>query len=995
MKQFLSVFAFLLAFSSAMAQNRFVEGKVTAQEDSQALPGVNVLVLGTAKGTATDIDGHYRIEMADGETTLNFSFIGYKTISVTVGDRTTVDVALELDTKTLEEVVVVAYGTQKKSDLTGAISSLRGADLTKIPALDPTMALQGKVAGVQVTSSSGAPGSQPIVRIRGTGTFNDASPIYVVDGVILQDISFLSSGDIQSMEVLKDASSTALYGSRGANGVILITTKQGKKGASAPTITFSGDYSLQDQNKRIDLLNGPQFATVVNEITPTYNNINAVPNTDWQSQIFRKPSAAPIQNYQVSASGSSDKMQYYIGIGYFKQQGIIAKSSYERLTIRINNIYHISKSVRFGNNITLAPFKQQNTNGNVVFTAYRAQPVITPYDSTGKYNPVPNVGNPLADINYTNSYAKGLRTVGNVYLEVDFLKGFTAKSSFGLDMINNQAYDFTPVFFVNSQQQNSLSVLNKSWGNRSSWLLENTLTYNKEVGKHKLNALGGFTMQESTSENLQLQAKNILRDTKDFWYITPSSLRDYVNANGVNLNYVDPNQNYSMESFLGRVNYTFDNRFLFTGTFRRDGSSKFIKKNRYGNFPSFAAGWNIINEEFMRSVPVVSNLKLRASWGIIGNEKINYLAQYSQTTSGNAVFGTAIVPGVTYDVSGNPNLKWETTRQTDIGLEGGFLNDQLTFEADYYRRDTKDILIPLAVEAYLGNGQGAKIVYNAAEVLNSGFELTMGWKGQINQNWSYHISGNGTTINNKVLKVNGFGGSSDYIIDGDGGTDITKTQPGRPIGSFYMYQTNGIFQNAADIAATTHRGDAQPGDLKFVDTNHDVKITADDRTFVGSPIPTLLYGFNLGTTYKSFELSCDINGVSGNKIYNYKETIRPDLYNFEKHAYGRWTGDGTSNTEPRSTSNGYNWLPSTRFIQSGAYVRLRSIAVYYSFPKPWMQKMKMKSARVFIRGTNLFTGSKFTGYTPEVASTSPTLTGIDRGTYPLPAVYSTGVNVTF
>src|SRR5258706_3057883 len=457
------------------------------------------MVQGTAKGTATDIEGRYRLELGPGDNNLSFSFIGYKTTTVTVGERSTLDAILEQDTKTLEEVVVVAYGTQKKSDLTGAVSSLRGSDLSKIPALDPSMALQGKVAGVQVTNSSGAPGSQPIVRIRGTGTFNDSSPIYVVDGVIVQDIGFVNSNDIQSMEVLKDASATALYGSRGANGVILVTTKQGKKGQAAPTISFSGDYSVQNQQKRIDVLNGPQFATIVNEITPgTYNNVALVPNTNWQNLIFRK---APIQNYQFSISGSSEKMQYYVGFGYFKQDGIIRKSNYERITLRINNVYHFSKSIRFGNNITFAPYQQKNTNGNVVFTTYRAQPVITPYDAAGNYNPVPNVGNPLADIDYTNSFAKGLRTVGNFYGEIDFLKGFTLKSSFGVDMIHSTGKDFTPVFFVSPQQQNSLSTLNKNWGDRLSWLWENTLTYNKESGKHKDNVLGSYTMQESYSDD--------------------------------------------------------------------------------------------------------------------------------------------------------------------------------------------------------------------------------------------------------------------------------------------------------------------------------------------------------------------------------------------------------------------------------------------------------------------------------------------------------------
>ena len=986
MKQILAVFLFISAVSAGLAQNRVVEGKVTALEDGQSLPGVNVIVQGTAKGAATDVEGHYRIELAPGESALNFTFIGYKTQSVPVGERTTIDVVLELDTKTLEEVVVVAYGTQKKSDLTGSVSSLRGSDLIKIPALDPTMALQGKLAGVQVTSSSGAPGSQPIVRIRGTGTFNDASPIYVVDGVIVQDIGFINSNDIQSMEVLKDASATALYGSRGANGVILVTTKLGKNGQS-PVLSFSADYNIQNQTKRIDLLNGAQFATVANDITPgSYNNVNLVPNTNWQNLIFRK---APIQNYQFSASGSSDKMQYYVGVGYFKQEGIIPKSSYERITIRFNNVYHFNKSIRFGNNITFAPYQQQNTNGNVVFTAYRAQPVITPYDAAGNYNPVPNVGNPLADIQYTNSYSKGLRTVGNFYGEVDFLKSFTFKSSFGVDMVYNKGKDFTPVFFVSPQQQNSISTLNKNWSDRISWLWENTLTYNKELGKHRINALGGYTMQESSSENIGLQGRNIIRDSQDFWYINGSNIYPQQTTN-----LPDNNQNYAMKSLLARVNYTYDNRFLFTASYRNDASSKFPKNNRSGNFPSFAVGWNVINENFMKSIAFLSNLKVRASWGILGNDKIPYSRQYSSVVNdASVVLGGVLLPGQTYGVSGNPGVKWESTHQTDIGLETGFLDGRLTAELDYYQRTTKDILIDLDIPGYLGNGSGAKITYNAAEVRNRGFELTLGWNGEVNKDFRYHIGANGTTVANSTLSVNGVGGSNDYLIGGNNST--TRTTPGAPIGSFYGYQTNGLFQNAAELAAYPHRSDAQAGDLRFVDTNHDNKLDDADRTNLGSPIPTLLYGFNLGTTYKSFELSIDINGVSGNKIYNGKETVRPDLYNFEKHAFNRWTGEGTSNSEPRATSGGYNWLPSSRFIQDGAFIRLRSVTLGYNLPGTWLQRVRVKSARFYLRGTNLLTHSKFTGYTPEVASSNPINNGIDYGTYPLPAVYSAGLNVTF
>ena len=658
---------FMLLPALAMAQTRTVTGKVVSAEDGQPLPGVNVVVQGTTNGVVTDVDGVYTISLAQTDTQLTFTFVGFKPVTIAVGDRTELNVTLETDVTLLQDVVVVGYGIQRKSDLTGSVSSLRGSDLTKVPSISPEQALQGKIAGVQISSPSGAPGTTPVVRIRGVGTFNNASPIYVVDGVILDNISFLNSADIQSMEILKDASATAIYGSRGANGVIMVTTKQGKLGDETPTINFSADYSIQKLQKKIDVLSGSEFATLVNEITPgTYNNVSAVPNTDWQDQIFRD---APIQTYQVSATGASSKIQYYFGAGYFKQDGIIPKSSYQRISIKMNNVYNLSSHVKLGNNITFAPFDQQNTNGNVVFTSYRAWPTVTPYTSTGAYSEVRGVGNPLADIEYTNSFNKGLRTVGNVYGEVNFLKDFTFRSSFGLDMNDFKVKSFTPQFFVSPQQQTSYNTLNKEYNDQMSWLWENTINFRKEIDKHRFDVLAGFTTQEATSERLKLQARNILRDDEDFWYLNGTTL--YPNETK---NEVDLNQNYSMLSYLFRVNYSFDERYLFTATFRRDGSSKFTPNNRYANFPSLAVGWNIINESFLQDQDLISNLKLRASWGIVGNERIAYDQQYSQVDNNlNAIFGKDEVsyPGATYGKSGNPDLKWESTYQTDIGLEIG------------------------------------------------------------------------------------------------------------------------------------------------------------------------------------------------------------------------------------------------------------------------------------------------------------------------------------
>ena len=988
MRILLSFYALLIFIPASYAQNRIVKGRVSDSADGSALPGVNVVVKGTTKGITTDAEGTYSIDLAQDEQVLNFSFVGYKTATIEVGDRTVVDVALESDLITLEDVVVIGYGVVRKSDLTGSVSSMKGSDLNKIPAASPVFALQGKVPGVQITTASGAPGSGAIVRIRGVGTFNNANPIYVVDGVILDNIDFLNSADIQSIEVLKDASATAIYGSRGANGVVLVTTKKGTQGQEYPTISVNADYSVQSLNNRIDLLNGKEFATIVNEINPgSYNNVDAVPNTDWQDLIF---STAPIQNYQVSAAGASPKIQYYVGLGYFNQEGIIPKSNYERLTIKLNNTFHLTKSIRFGNNLAFTPYKQQNTNGNSVFVVYRAQPTITPYQGDGSYSTVPGVGNVLADLEYTNSFGKGIRSVGNFYGEVDFMKGFTFKSSFGIDFNYSKGTSFTPVFFVSPQQQNSTSDLNKSYSDNSTWLWENTLSYYKESGVHRINAVVGYTMQETASEFISAAGQNILRDGEDFWYLNPGNLVPTSINNGVT-----DDLNYSMISYLFRANYTYNNRYLLTVTYRRDGSSKFTPSNRYADFPSVALGWNVINEGFMQDASLISNLKLRGSWGIVGNEKIQYDKQFSSVLNGvGGVFGSGeiINTGSTYGPAGNPDLKWESTYQTDIGVELGLLEDKLTAEVDYYQKTTKDILIDLPVPGYLGNGDGASITYNAAEVLNRGVELSLAWSDEFSEGFKYRIGVVATTIHNEALKVKGSGGDGDYQPNANG---TTRSEVGLPLGAFYGYAVDGVFQNQGELDAYPHLSIADVGDLRFVDTNGDGFLNGDDRKYTGSPIPELLYGFNLEVSYKGLSLAADFQGQQGNKIYNAKETVRPDLYNFEQHYFNRWTGEGTSDTEPRASAGGYNFLPSTRYIQNGSYFRLRSISLGYTLPKSLMEKISVRTAQVYVRGTNVFTSTKFTGYTPEVSSGSVLDNGIDTGGYPIPSVYSVGFNLTF
>jgi TonB-linked SusC/RagA family outer membrane protein len=1004
MKEIQSVlFLFLFSLGSLSAQ---VAVKGTVVDDQNIpLPGVSILVKNTFRGTMSGSDGSYGIT-AQSSDTLVFSMVGMVTQEIIVGSQTVINVVLATETTVMDEVVVIGYGTVRKSDLTGAVSSVKTDDLLKVTSLNAEQGLQGKVTGVQVISTSGAPGAGAAVRVRGVGTFNNSSPIFVVDGVILDDISFLNSSDIASMEVLKDASATAIYGSRGANGVIIITTKTGTPGQEKASFNISSEFGIQHLAKKIDLLNGREFAIISNEIIAgSYNNVDLVPNTDWQDLVF---STAPIQNHQFSVTGATKLTQYYVGIGAFIQDGIIDKSNYNRLTLKLNNTYNLTPFLKLGNNLTIAPYTQQNAP-NVTYAVYRAQPVLKPFYDDGSFAVVYNVGNPLASLEYSNDFRKGIRGVGNIFAEAAFLRSFTVRSSFGVDASYNKSTSFTPAYTVfnpdgtASQQQNVLSDLFRGSSDNLNWLWENTVSFRKEFADiHSLDIVAGFTMQESTSEFTSLSGENVLRDGSDFWYISPSYIYDP--ANNVNTiqsisNGVDAGLYYSMMSYLFRANYSFNNKYIATVTFRRDGSSKFTRENRFSNFPSVAFGWNIGNESFMQNIDWISKLKLRASWGIIGNEKINYFDRYARVQSSIiAVLGNpdSPVPAATYGKSGNPDLKWESTTQTDIGAEVGLLANRLTGEFDFYNRVTNDILVELSTPGHLGNGQGQRVRYNAASVLNRGFEFSLNWREKVGD-FTYSAGILGSTIHNEVLEIGGNSGVDSTLIGGylGDGRPVTLSRVGLPIGAFYGYKTDGIFQSEEELAAYPHSSQAGVGDLRFVNVNGDEVLDGRDRTYIGSPIPKFIFGFNGMVEYRGMDLGIDFQGQTGNKIFNGKEVVRPDPYNFEQHVFERWTGPGSSNTEPRPSFGGYNFTPSDRFIHDGSFLRLRSVTFGYTLPSSLSNRAYIQQLRVYIKGTNLYTLTKFTGYTPEIGSYDVLSNGIDYGAYPITSTYSIGINLQF
>ena len=1014
MRKLILMYVFFICCSLISFGQQQIRGKIT-NEQNEPLPGVTVQIKDKNIGTMSDNDGTYSVS-ANPNDTLVFSMVGTVTQKASVQNRSVINIVLLTETNLIDEIVIIGYGKVKKSDLTGSVGSVRAADITKITSSNIIQGLQGKVSGVLITSTSGNPGAGPVIRIRGVGTINGGvSPIFVLDGLIVNDISFINSGDIESMEVLKDASATAIYGSRGANGVILVTTKMGKTGDEKAKFSYSSEFGIQNLNKTIDLLNGKEYADIRNQIAPgSYGNTDLALNTDWQKLIFH---TASIQDHQISAIGSSNQTQYYFSMGYFKQDGIIDKSHYQRITFKLNNIYNLNKNLKLGCNLTITPYNQQNAPYNVVTMAYRARPDVLPYYADGSFASLyGNVGNPLALLDYSNSFGKGIWGGGNLYAQMNIFKMFTFKSSFGIDAAYTEGVSFTPAFVVYEPlpgdppylpDKSKPSVLNSPYNSLSKqkagslvWLWENTLSFSKVLGVHSIDAVIGYTAQDATSNSTGLGGQDIIRDSRDVWYLNSASYF-YNPAKNINtLGTISDNVGiyYSMISFLGRVNYSYDNKYIFTGTFRRDGSSKFGSANRYGNFPSFALGWNISKEDFMKNVSFISNLKIRGSWGVLGNEQIPYLSQYSVVESNVAVFGktSALVDGRSYATSGNPNLKWESTTQTDIGLEFGLIKNKLTGEFDYYHKVTSDILLNLSTAYHRGNGPWGKVWYNAASVLNTGFEFKIDWKDKIDD-FNYGVGILGTFVHNEVLELSGQTGADTVIYGGflGNGIGVTATRVGLPIGAFYGYKTDGIFQSQTELDSYVHTGEAGMGDLKIINVNNDGVINANDRTYLGSSIPTFFFGFNFNCQYKGFDFSFDLQGQTGNKIFNGKEVVRTGEYNFEKHVINAWTGPGTTNTEPRASYGGYNYLPSDHWLQDGSFLRLRSLNLGYTIPSSLTKRLKIQQLRFYVKGNNLYTLTKYTGYSPEVGSYDVLSNGIDNGGYPISAVYSVGASLTF
>ncbi|MEO6037063.1 MAG: TonB-dependent receptor, partial [Saprospiraceae bacterium] len=876
----------------------------------------------------------------------------------------------------------------------------QGKDLKSIATVDVAQSLQGKLAGVYVSPGSGEPGADAVIRIRGTGTLNNSNPIFVIDGMITYDPSLVNPQDVASVEVLKDASACAIYGARGSNGVIIITTKSGSKSEQA-VISLNSYYGTQQVTRKIDLMNAAQFAQSYNELTYTPNKPPYFPDpaalgegTDWQDEIFR--SSAPIANVQLGISGGSDRFSYNISGNYFNQSGILKNDELQRVTVRLNNVFRASKWLTIGNNLSYSNNKRDIAPSGVIGSAYRIPPTVSPKDSTGDFSDPTSpyglaIANPAADLFYkSNDHRYNDRFFGTVYGEINLFKYFRFRSNFGFDIDNERGKTFSPIFQVSASQLSKDDQLNIRRNQERDWIWEQTLTFDRSWGeKHHLTVLAGYTAEQRSFEFLEAGRRNFLGDTDDILYLSAGNDTTQTNANGAH--------DEGLVSYLFRTNYTLFDRYLFTVSARLDQSSRFASDNRQGLFPSFSFGWNAAQEGFIQNLDVFDRLKLRFSYGILGNQnsiKDRYYPTLGVIKSSlYAIFGTqeSLNQGATLVDYSNPDLKWESARQTDVGLEIGVLSNRLTAEIDWYNRLTYDIIAAVPIPDYVGSGSAPLV--NTAKVRNTGWDITLNWRqaGRFGWNVGAIIS----PVHNEIVSLNDR--KSEVFGSSIQGEFATHSVPGTSIGEFFGYKTNGVFQSVEEAQASPRLENETAGDLRFVDVNGDGKIDATDRTDLGSPIPTLTYGFNAGFDFLGFDFSADLLGVSGNKVYNAKKAARFDVYNWEASVFdGRWTSENPSATKPRITNGGHNYRVSDYYLEDGSFLRLRSVLLGYTLPLSWIQRAQISKFRVYVSGTNLWTKQEYSGYSPEFSNAdNPFEVGIDNIAYPIAKSWQVGLEVIF
>ncbi len=990
-------------------------GTIT-DESGEVLPGVNVLERGTTNGTSTDENGKFNLNVADNNAILVFSFIGYATQEVPVGSRTVFNISLQPDATSLEEVVVVGYGTQKKSSVVAAISTVSSKEINALPVPSVEQALQGRAPGVIVTSN-GAPGEAPLVRIRGINSINYASnPLYVVDGIAqVGNFNLFDSKDIESVEVLKDANSASIYGSRAAAGVILITTKKGVRDSKLH-VQLDSYVGVQNAWKQLDLLNRDQYiqygtALLTNAgaaLPPRFSTMNepiyegstqtfAQTETDWQDELFR---SAPITQTSVSVSGGNEKSRFYVSGGYFNQEGIMKGTGFERYNLRINSDHKITRGITLGHTLFIGTGKQQreqNAGGRTqIQNMIRMVPYIpvlnptniggyggtTGADGSDPQNPVRSA---VQDLDVQNN----TRILGTLFLEAELTKWLKYRVNIGADFNTGRQYIYQPIYNEGFNGR-SQATLNDNRDNYFSPIYTNQLTFDRTFGKHYINAIAVMEYQSATSTSLDAAGNAATNEIKEL--------------NGLSNQAVTGTRDESViYSYIGRVNYEFANKYLLSASIRRDGASNFAPGKKFGNFPSIGIGWRISEENFLKDASAISELKLRGSYGELGYIPGNYLWQSTVSSSTNAVFGGQRSLGAYYDRLGNQALTWEVTKMTNIGIDAGFLRNKLTFSAEYFDRTTDNLILDVAPATSTGYSQPTSA--NIGDMRNWGFEFQAGYS-ENSGDLKWNLTGNIGVVKNDVRKLASATNTLDRGANGDyGNTDITRTEAGHPVQSFYGWLTDGIFQSADEVANAATQANAAPGDIRFKDVDGNGEIDAADRVYLGSFLPDFSYGLNFSANYKGLDATLFFQGVQGNEIYNGTRVLTEGmlrLFNSGTAVLDAWTPTNTDTNVPRAVNsdpNG-NSRTSDRFIEDGSYFRLKNISVGYSVPEATLRtitKNTLGNLRVYIAAQNLFTITNYKGYDPEIGSRfSNQLTqGIDYGQFPQARTFLVGLQVGF
>ncbi|WP_028786410.1 TonB-dependent receptor [Terrimonas ferruginea] len=982
------------------APDVIIRGVVTG-EGNMPLPGASVQIKGTSIGTTTGNDGTFTLNAPDANVTLVISSIGYEPREIAAGGKTELSINLTPASNEMEKVVVVGYGSQRKRDLTGSISSVSGNDIAKMPANNPVSSLQGKVAGLTVVNS-GAAGAAPTVRIRGNNSTNSGDPLYVVDGIFQTNIDYLNPSDIESIEILKDPSSLAIFGLQAGNGVIIVTTKRAKKGQTR--VNFQSQVGVQVVHKKVDLVDANGFKNLYSQ---QLSNTGAAPfdfsnytaNTDWQDVVLRN---AIMNNNSISISNTGEKTSTYLNVGYNTQEGVLRNDKYQKLMIRLNEEIRVTNGIRIGADVTGFFFKKNNPGADVL-NALWAAPIVGGKVDDGLYYSMPSfqraqVSNPQARLDRFDRTAinDGFRATGSVFAEIKFLKAFTWKSTFYTDLGFNQSRSYTPLpyTFINLGEGaiptdttfdvSQRTGVTQSQAQYRNFQQDHTLTFDKVINQdHRLNVVAGFTTlfrgAVDISGNRTDTTLNIPNDP-DFWYLNIANRSNPGNYGG-------GGSEQAFMSYFGRVSYSFRDKYLLNATYRREGNSNYSPSGRWNNFASIGLGWVVTDEDFFK-VKNIDFLKLRAAYGTVGNG-LGISPNVFRPILNNAnagVFGPNVYPAVVPDYVADPDLKAETTRGIDVGMELRTLSNKLSLDVNFYNRKTVDILSFITLPS-----TSLRFFTNLGTITNQGIEVSASYNNRIGKDLTYRIGGNLSYNDNNVESI---GDGITFQLLGNGG--VNRTATGYSIGYFYGYRQIGIYQSTAELDKAPHFSNSLPGDIAYADTNGDGVLDDKDRTFLGTPFPRWNFGGNISLGYKNFDFMIELQGVGGNKIYTQRRTATFATLNYETNRLDAWTGAGTTNIEPiLDNTRSNNFLFSSYYLEKGDYLRIRTLQLGYTFGQNAFRKIGAQSLRLFISGQNIATFAYATGYSPEVPLSSPIAGGADNGAYPVPAVYTFGLNLIF